>query len=55
MRKRDGGVQRPQRPGFLALRCDKPGHAVMGYPSVTSASTTSRSAVMILPLVSGPR
>jgi hypothetical protein len=32
-----------------------PGDGVAGYPRVTSASTTSSSAVMILPLVSGPR
>jgi hypothetical protein len=33
----------------------RPGRAVAGYPSVTSASITSRSAVMTIPLVSGPR
>jgi hypothetical protein len=32
-----------------------PGCAVAGYPSVTSASITSRSAVITMPLVSGPR
>ena len=33
----------------------RPGRAVAFYPSVISASMTSRSAVMTMPLVSGPR
>jgi hypothetical protein len=32
-----------------------PGRTVAGYTSVTSASITSSSAVMTIPLVSGPR
>jgi hypothetical protein len=36
-------------------RDSRPGRAVTGYPRVTSASITSSSAVMTMPLVSGPR
>jgi hypothetical protein len=36
-------------------RDQHPGRAVAFYPGVTAASITSSSAVMILPLVSGPR
>ncbi len=42
-------------PSIVNGRDSRPGRAVTGYPSVTSASITSRSAVMTMPLVSGPR
>ena len=52
------GATRIQKPEGMTGgngRDSRPGRDVAFYPSVTSASITSSSAVMTMPLVSGPR
>jgi hypothetical protein len=51
----DGNIAEAEKLAGDNGRDSRPGRAVAGYPSVTSASITSRSAVMTMPLVSGPR